>query len=431
VKKVLLVSLLLLVIAFSFGEKIKVEFWHAMGGGHGKTLEELVATFNRENPYVEIVPVYVGNYGALSRKLLSTVVAYNEGSRENLPVLAQAYSNWTSKYLQSEGIVEPLNKFIFGDAEFKNIWENQIYDVFKDMCTWGDTVYSIPFNKSVYTNYYNVDLFDLYGVEPPKTLDELYEVASLLTEDLDGDGTIDQYGLGYRTTVDDFQTFLYAMNGKILDYAGNGKWKIVLNKETTLKTLEFMYKLKADEVAMVQGGYLNDPFGNGQIAMYMGTIAGKPYVESSIKGKYEWSWAPLPSVDGVPHSPIAGTDLIMFAWASKEQKQAAWMFMNFLLDKVNQAYWSVNTGYVPVRKDVVDTPQWKSYVANDEKPAIALNSLATATPDPKPAAWYDIRNALGSIVNDFLYDKIAAEDAYNRMIEEMKNLLIENEEYAE
>ncbi|MBM7558910.1 hypothetical protein JOC61_000684, partial [Marinitoga litoralis] len=30
-KKVLLVSLLLLVIAFSFGEKIKVEFWHAMG----------------------------------------------------------------------------------------------------------------------------------------------------------------------------------------------------------------------------------------------------------------------------------------------------------------------------------------------------------------------------------------------------------------
>ncbi|NUU94966.1 ABC transporter substrate-binding protein [Marinitoga sp. 1135] len=417
-------------MVFSFGEKIKVEFWHAMGGGHGKALEELVAAFNRENPEIEVVPVYVGNYGALSRKLLSTVVAYNEGTRDNLPVLAQAYSNWTSKYLQSEGIVEPLNKFIYGDPEFKNVWDNQIYDVFKKLCTWGDKIYSIPFNKSVYTTYYNVDIFDLYGVEPPKTLDELSEVAKELTDDIDGDGQIDQYGLGYRTTVDDFQVFLYAMNGKILDYAGNGKWKIVLDKDLTIKTLEYMHKLKSDEVAFVQGGYLNDPFGNGQIAMYMGTIAGKPYVEKSIKGKYEWSWAPLPSVDGVPHSPIAGTDLIMFAWASPAQKQAAWMFMNFLLTKVNQAYWAVNTGYVPVRKDVVETAQWKAYVANDDKPAIALDSLKTAVPDPKPAAWYDIRKALGTITADFLYDKITAEEAYNRMVNEMKNLLMENEEYS-
>ncbi|KUK22124.1 MAG: Extracellular solute-binding protein, family 1, partial [Thermotoga petrophila] len=55
--------------------KVKVTFWHAMGGGHGETLQEIVNTFNELHPDIEVEAVYVGNYSALSQKLLAAAQA--------------------------------------------------------------------------------------------------------------------------------------------------------------------------------------------------------------------------------------------------------------------------------------------------------------------------------------------------------------------
>lgn len=428
-KKLLVVLLALLVVSIAFSDKVVLEFWHAMGGGLGETLETLVENFNKENPDIEIKPIYVGNYGALNQKLLSTITAYNQGSKDGLPVIAQSYSNWTAKFLFSN-VIQDLNGYILDNPQMKKVWDTQIYDVFKDMTMWGDKIYAIPFNKSTYVYYYNTDLFDLYGLETPKTYEEFMDVLNTLNEDIDGDGQIDQYGIGIRTTVDDFQTFLYGMNGRVLEYVGNGQYKIVLDKDITIKTLEMLHNIKANDLAIMQGGYLNDPFGSGQIAAYMGTIAGKKYVDRSSRGKHGWDWSYLPSVDGKPHSPIAGTDLIMFNWGTDAQKDAAWRFMKYWLDPITQAYWSINSGYVPVRKDIVETEQWKKYVANDEKPVIALNTLKNAVADPKPAAWYDIRKEFGSIFTNYLNDQFGAEEAYNRMITSLNTMLEETNELA-
>ncbi|HOO74779.1 MAG: extracellular solute-binding protein [Thermotogae bacterium] len=427
-KKLLVVLLSLVVVSMSFAVT-KVEFWHAMSGNLGSILEQLVKDFNVQNPDVEVVPVYVGNYSALNQKLLSTITAYAQGSKDELPVVAQAYSNWTAKYLFSD-VVESLNSYINDDPEMKNVWKDKVYTVLKDMCMWGDTVYALPFNKSVYVYFYNTDLFDIYGIEPPQSMLDFLSVTNTLTDDFDADGETDQYGIGSRTTVDDFQTFLYAYDGNLLTYVGDGKYKIDFNETQVKDSLEIAKKLKDNGFALFQGGYLNDPFGNGQIAAYMGTVAGKNYVDSSSKGKHGWSWAPLPSVDGVPRSPIAGTDLIMFNWASQDVKDAAWRFMKYLVGKDQQAYWAIQSGYVPVRKDVVETEQWKKFVAQDARANIALTTLETAVADPKPAALNDIRYELGSIYTDFLNDKITLDETYNRMVKSMEELLDQTDELA-
>ncbi len=138
-----------------------------------------------------------------------------------------------------------------------------------------------------------------------------------------------------------------------------------------------------------------------------------------------------PSVDGVPHSPIAGTDLIMFSWITQEQKDAAWRFLKFLMDPVNVVYWSINTGYVPIRRDVVNVPQWQAYTANDVKPTIALNELETAIPDPKPAAWDEIRSKISTIFANFLNDYATIDETYDSMVEVMETLLKESGEFAQ
>lgn len=428
-KKFFLVFISIFLVVFSFSQ-VEVEFWHAMGGQLGETLNSLVETFNRENPDIYVNSIYVGNYSALNQKLLSTITAYSQGSRTDLPTLSQAYANWTAMYLFSN-VVQPLNGYIDNDPNFTEAWDNQIFPVLKDLVTWGDTVYAIPFNKSVYVYYYNPDLFDLFGLEPPKDMKELEEVSAMLTMDLDMDGETDQYGLGARTIIDDFQIFLYAHNVIFLDYVGDGKYKIILDENGTKEVLNYIKNLKDSGYAIFQNAYLDQPFGSGEIAAYMGTVAGLTYAEQSSKGKHGVAWAPLPSSDGVPHSPIAGTDLIMFNWVSEEQKEAAWRFLTFLMDPVNVAYWSINTGYVPIRRDVENVPQWQAYTAKDNKPTIALNSLENAIPDPKPAAWNNIRNEISTVFSNFINGMTDVNETYVAIIRALEDGLRETGELAE
>jgi len=84
---------------------VEIEFWHAMGGGHGATLNEIVNSFNEANPDIVVKPIYVGNYGALSQKLLASAES------GNLPAISQSYGNWTAKLIP-RGVVQELNGFI-------------------------------------------------------------------------------------------------------------------------------------------------------------------------------------------------------------------------------------------------------------------------------------------------------------------------------
>ena len=55
---------------------VEVLFWHAMGGPLGDFLEDsLIPQFNATHPDIVVLPVSMGNYGALCQKLLASVLA--------------------------------------------------------------------------------------------------------------------------------------------------------------------------------------------------------------------------------------------------------------------------------------------------------------------------------------------------------------------
>jgi multiple sugar transport system substrate-binding protein len=94
------------------------------------------------------------------------------------------------------------------------------------------------------------------------------------------------------------------------------------------------------------------------------------------------------------------------------------------------AFWGINTGYLPVRRDVAETKQWQEYVASDEKAVIAQETLETAIADPKPAAWNDIRNEISTIFANFVSEQITADEFYDRTVNACETLLAENDELA-
>lgn len=394
-----LMIVLLVVIASA---KIKVTFWHAMGGGHGQTLQEIVNFFNQQRPDIEVEAIYIGNYSALQQKLLAAAQA------GGLPTISQAYSNWTAKLIYS-GIVEPLNAYVndpkigLSKAEWEDIWEPMRLN-----CMWDDKIYAVPFNKSIYVLYVNTDALSLAGIKIPETMGELKRAAILMTEDFNGDGTIDQYGFGFRSTVDHFQVFLALNGGSILQKGPDGKWKVTINSPESREVLQFLLDLK-DKYALVQGGYLDGPFGEGKIAMFIETVASKPYVDSASKGKHGWTWAPVP-VWKTRNVQFAGTDVIMFSTAKPEEKRAAWEFMKFLISPEITAYWAVKTGYLPVRKSATETTIWKRYVAEDPAAEVPLIQLPYGVFDPQIGVWAEIRNIVGTMVSDVLFGKKTIEE---------------------
>jgi multiple sugar transport system substrate-binding protein len=398
-KVVVLIAVLMTVLAFS---KTKVVFWHSMGGGQGNTLKELTTLFNEQHPDIDVELVYVGNYSTLQQKLLAS--AQSGG----LPTISQAYSNWTAKMIPS-GLVQDLN-YLLNDPKIgmsKAEWED-VYKPLRENCYWGDKLYAIPFNKSIYILYYNADMLSLYGVDVPESMNELYMASKILTDDTNGDGTTDQYGFAFRTTVDTFQIFLTLRGGKILTQK-DGKWVCTINSDASRDVLNFFLKELDDGAAFAQGGYLNDIFGEGKIAMYIDTIAGRAYVESSSKGKFTWKWAPVPLWQ-TRNVPFAGTDIIMFSSATSEEQKAAWEYMKYLIEPESTAYWSIKTGYLPVRKSALETTIWTEAAKSDPLLSIPLSQLDSAAFDPQIGVWNEIRTVVGTMFSNVINKKVTVDE---------------------
>ncbi|MCD6442881.1 MAG: extracellular solute-binding protein, partial [Thermotogae bacterium] len=178
------------------------------------------------------------------------------------------------------------------------------------------------------------------------------------------------------------------------------------------------------KVAFMQGGYLSGPFGDGKVAMYIGSSAGMPYVARASKGKHEWTWAPIPKwKEYAP--PFAGTDVVIFSTATEEQKKAAWKFLKFLISPDITTFWAIKTGYMPVRKSALETKAWKSYVESNPMIEVPVKQIPYGSIDPKPAQWAEIRNIVTTAVTNAMYQKQSVEEALAWAEKEIERILEE------
>ncbi len=408
----IMISILSVLMVGSIFAKTVVTFWNSMGGAQGKALSEMVSEFNAQHPNIEVKSIYVGNYGVLSQKLLAGAVS------GQLPTMSQSYSNWTAKLIESN-VVAPMQSFI--DNPSVGLSKSQLGDIWASFVkanTWNGKIYTLPFNKSVYILYVNTDALMLSGIDIPRTIPELIKDAKILTVK-DESGKVIQYGLGLRTTIDTFEVFLRQEGGHILtpDYK-----KGALDSKVALNTLKMLVDLVKSGTTFAQGGYLDGPFGNGQIAMYVDTSAGLSYTARSVGGKFAWTIAAVPT-GKVQAPPFAGTDVAIFNTASKEQQMAAWEFMKFLLKPEIQAFWAIKTGYLPVVKSALDTQAWKDYSSSNPMANVLVSQIPYGSFDPGIAEWYTIRTKVGNAVSDAMFLKKTPEEALKYAQDQITKIL--------
>lgn len=167
----------------------------------------------------------------------------------------------------------------------------------------------------VFTNYaitspylitYNKTIFEEEGLETPVelfnkgewTYAKFLEYMAYFTRDTDGDGEIDQWGLGPRYKN---QNFGFANDGYIVKEVANGELAVTIDTPETIQWYEFLSEFgKIDKNCPGDGDWLL----NRVCVMYSeaGTDAGVPAAGASTD---EFDFVPLPTYDGrLATSPV-------------------------------------------------------------------------------------------------------------------------------
>ena len=318
-------------------EPVEITFWHAMNGDLEKSLTSLTEKFMAENPNIKVTLQNQSSYKDLQQKITATVA-----SPKDLPTMTQAYPDWMFNPIK-DNLVTDLTPYIENETlKFDNY--EDILPSFREAAKIDGKIYGMPFNKSTEVLWYNKTLLDELGLKAPTNYEELAQVSKTIKEKK---GIA---GAGFDSLNTYYTTFLKT-EGKTFDS------NFDVTDEASAKALNYYLEGVKEGYFRIAGtdNYLSGPFGNGTVAMYVGSNAGENFVKQGVGDKFEVAAAPYPTSASLQQ----GTDLYVFSSATAEQKTAAYMFLKFLTTKENQITWASETGYMPVRQSAIDSEEYK------------------------------------------------------------------------
>ena len=121
------------------------------------------------------------------------------------------------------GFLEPLDQY-FEQHPTKYFDPDDVYDKFLDANRMppGGSLYALPYYSFGAGIMYRKDIFDKYGLKPPKTTDELIDVLKKLKEGFEKDGITNLYPITMRGAPGEEPTLDLA--GFVYAYSGYASW---------------------------------------------------------------------------------------------------------------------------------------------------------------------------------------------------------------
>ncbi len=147
-------------------------------------------------------------------------------------------------------------------------------------------------------------------------------------------------------------------------------------------------------------------FASGTTAMIVSSTGDLGTLRKSCEFEVGTAFLPAKVRYGVP---VGGANLMMVDGVPQEQSDGAFELIKFLSTPDVSARWSMATGYVPVKKSVVDTDTWKNYVAEIPAAQTAVDQMEY-TDIPRPAIPQ--YNEIHTVVEMNAIQKCILEDGY-------------------
>ena len=426
--KKIFILLLLVLVLFSgctkqkkadASSKVEVVFWHAMGGPLGDALTKLIDEFNDTHDDIHINAIAMGNYTALSQKIMAAVQTGNQ------PDISQVYESWTSNMMEGD-VLRPVAEFIAEDENFGDEDLADFYPIFIKCNTIDGQLVSFPFNKSVRVMYYNKDILFQNNMDPnkpPMNWSEFREMCRKLTVDIDGDGVPDRYGTTIKINAWQFENLLLQAGGEIMDMESS---KPLFNSQAGVEALKYLTGiLNEDKTAYLSPGYdgQND-FLASKVVFYEDSSVSIAYMKN-IGIDFNLGISSVPIKD-TKRNLISGTNVAIFKSEDKRVELAAWEFVKWFTSSEITAKWSEYTYYMPVRRSSFQQPNIKKRLLTNPEIKSVYDQLEFATYEPQISEWFETRKYLeDQVIEKVLRGTSSPKSALDKAAKKLTEMLAE------
>jgi multiple sugar transport system substrate-binding protein len=357
----LLIALLLLggcrAVAAST-DTVHLTLWQGISPpGNREVFQTLVQHFNETHPGIEVESLYVGQPDQQIPKILTAVVG------NAAPDLLWYLPTLTGQLVELQAI-QSLDRW-FAESPYRD----QLDPALLETMTLEGHLWSVPFATNNAAVFYRPSLFKAAGIATvPRTWAELRAVARQLTRDTDGDGRIDQHGMGLSLGKGEWTVFawlpwVYSAGGHLVK---DGQPDLV--NQGAIATLQFGADLIQDGSVLLsppERGYEIDAFVAGQVAMQITGPWTLPQLQSAA---VDFDVFPLPIAQR-PAAVLGGENFFL-SQTTPEKTQAAFIFLDYILSESFQLPWALSTGYIPVNCAVREHPQYQIFI--DENPTLKV-----------------------------------------------------------
>lgn len=382
--KKLLVVLLTVTMTFAmFGckqeqpkEKQTVTIWHTYTDAQKEYLEKVAADFNAAHEGEIEVLVESQEYKGFDDNV------YNAVFGGNGPDIIINYASTAALYVE-DGKVADLGKYLS-----KDLINSLDAGALKEATSFSDGkmhVFPIVFSGPVL--FYNPEIFEAAGVtEVPATWDDIY-TASQKVHEYNG-----KWGFAVDSLTDVAQTMIMQLGVTIFDTNTNS---CAFDTPEVEEAFNWYGKGVQEGLFLADPtltNYFSDDYNNGNIACYIGSVAGAPYLKAS------WKVAPLPQTEGgVAWTPAWNRGVIVFS-SNEAREAAACEFLTYFASAEVNAGWCVACNYQTSLSTTRETETYKNLMATSD----TLNALQPETAgsfDALPAIQY-VRTALKNVLKD-------------------------------
>jgi len=420
-----IMAMMLAMVLFAgqvWAEPITIEWWHAMRGPRGETLDKMVKAFNDSQTEYKVVATNKGDYGEVVN---AGVAAYRAKKH---PHILMSFEVGTMTMMLS-GAIYPVYQ-LMADQGYKIDWSSYLQAVLSYYVDEKNNLLSMPFNSSTAVMYYNVDLFNKAGIPlPSKTEPLTWAQMDEITKKLVGAGA-------KKGMVTTWQSWIQIENysaihdipfaSKANGYEGLDT-ELMINNPKVVKHLERLKSWMADNRFAYEGREYQGPnaaFVAGDAAILMESVSGIGNVKKNAK--FAWDIAPLPveaDMKQPQNSIIGGAPLWVMQGHPKADYKGVAAFLNFLAQNDMQELWHMDTGYFPITTKSYQSLQAKGFFDKIPYQEVGIKQLNRTIPNKNSRGirlgyFVQIRNILDEemelIWNGSKTPKQAMDDAVKR-----------------
>ena len=300
---------------------------------------------------------------------------------------------------QAAGGLEPLGTYLDGSSVLS---EDAFYPEALDAFRYDGTITCLPQNASSLVLYYNEDLLEKAGLEPPTAgwkWNEMVSHARAMTSK-------DVYGLGVDPEVLRIAPFIWSNGGELVD---NDEDPTAFTLTTPLATeaMQRFFFLRQDGLTPTdveaESEDFESRFINGRLGMFMESRKVVPALRTITD--FGWDVAPLPVMQ--EPATVLHSDAYCLT-TSSENPDEAWTFLEFALGEEGQRIAAATGRTVPSLKSVAESEAFLDPTAEPQNSQAFLDSIPIMRRVPNTASWPEIEDTANGLIEEGYYTNASA-----------------------